>query len=245
MSVDLVLAGFIYLVAELPPSPSDIALNDDEETLLLIHKIKYRALSLFLRWIRLGEPQSEVLLLPEVQGYEPLARFWDSFLTLVIELHPRTDDGLIRAFRSPAELWYACIALISRDAFYQALTGYPPFRLKKESIKNMRDSFKLLNQLDKISQLKLSSGLAEDATYIDTTKHPGGSLMVRIFLQAGQIAATETKFDKRYYQPCLRACRRVFGSANEDENARMPHIDSKRQLFMTQQSKKRPPSTKE
>ena len=247
MEVDPVLAGFIYLIKELPspPSPSDIALNEDEQTLLLIHKTKYQVLSLFLRWIRLAEPQSEVLLLPEVQGYEPLARFWDSFLTLVTELHPRTDDGLIRAFKSPALLWYACIFLVSRDAFYQCLTGHPSFRLKKEAIRNARECVKFLSQFDQSRQLKLSSGTAEGATHINTTNHPGGTFMTCIFLQANQIAATDPKFDKRYYQPCLRAYRRVFGSANEDKNTKMVYIDSKRQLSLTEQSKRRLPSTKE
>lgn len=240
MVIDPVIAAFIYSMAALPLPPSNnLKLNDDEETLLLIHRLKYKALSLFLRWIRLGEPQSELLLLPEMQGYEPLARFWDLFLDLVIEFHPRTGDELIRAFRSPAQLWFACILLISDDAFKQALTGFPTFRFKTEATKNAQDCLKFLNDLDQLIQLELSRQRAESIEPVDPAKHRGGSLMAWILLQAGQYAATDPNFDRKYYRPCLRAFKKVTSSAHESKNFQMLYIDLERQLSSTSKFKKK------
>lgn len=246
MEVDPVLPTLIYLIAELPPPPNALKLNDDEETLLLIHQVKYKALSLFLRWIRLGEvPSEELLLLPEFQGYEPLARFWDSFLDLVIEFYPRTGDELIRAFRSPAWLWYACILLASDDAFKQALTAFPTFRFKREATKNAQDCLKFLNDLDQLIQLKLSSQRAESIEPVDPAKHRGGTLMAWILLQAGQYAATDRDFDKDHYRPCLRAFKKVVSSGHESKDFQMVYIDLERQLSWTSKSKKKNLPTKD
>jgi hypothetical protein len=244
MELNTVPAAFIYSIAELPvPPSSDLKLNHDEETLLLIHKLKYKALSLFLRWIRIGEPQSELLLLPEIQGYEPLARFWDSFLDLVIEFHPRTEDELIRAFVSPARLWYSCILLVSDNAFKQALAAFPTFRFKREATKNARDCLKFLNDVDQLIQLKLSSQRAESIEPVDPAKHKGGTLMAWILLQAGQYAATDPDFDRKYYRPCLRAFKKLVSSAHENKDLQMVYIDLERQLSWTSKFKKKNLST--
>lgn len=246
MKLGAVISTFIYWMAELPPAPPHtLKLDSAEETLLLIHRLKYKALSLFLRWIRIGEPQSKLLLLPEIQGYEPLARFWDSFLDLVIEFHPRTEDELIRAFGSPAVLWYACILLTSDDAFKQALTAFPAFRFKREATKNARDYLKLLNDLDQLIQLKLSSQRAESIEPVDPAKHRGGTLMAWILLQAGQYAATDLDFDRKYYRPCLRTFKKVVSSGHESKDFQMVYIDLERQLSWTSKFKKKNLSTED
>lgn len=237
-------AVFIYSIAELPLAPSsNLKLNNDEETLLLIHKLKYKVLSLFLRWIRLGEVPSELLLLPQVQDYEPLARFWNLFLNLVIEFYPRTEDELIRRFVSPAALWYSCIVLISQDSFDHALTAFPAFRFKREATKNARDCLNLLNDLDQLIQLKLSSQRAESIEPVDPAKHRGGTLMAWILLQAGQYAATDLDFDRKYYRPCLRTFKKVVSSGHESKDFQMVYIDLERQLSWTSKFKKKNLST--
>lgn len=240
MELNPVLATFICSIAELPlPPSSDLKLNNDEETLLLIHRLKYKALSLFLRWIRLGQPQSELLLLPQVQDYEPLARFWDSFLTLIIEFYPRTGDELIRGFGSPAVLWYSCILLLSQDSFDHALTAFPKFRFKREATKNAQDCLKLLNDLDQVIQLKFSSQRAESIEPVDLAKNRGGTLMAWVLFQARQYATTDPNFDRKYYRPYLRAFKKVVSSGHESKNFQMLYIDSQRQLSCTSKSKKK------
>ncbi|WP_041462365.1 hypothetical protein [Chroococcidiopsis thermalis] len=238
MSKDSVITTLIYLIAELPPQPA-VKLNDDEQTLFLIHQFRCKTLSLFLRWIRLGEPQSELLLLPEMQAYEPFARFINSLLTLAIQVHPRSDDGLIRSFGSPVLLWYACISLIIRDSFVQALTGYPQFRFKKEAINNARNCLKVLYELEPFRKLEPSKRRTTPILSADVAKHPGGELTSWLLLQAGKIAATDTDFQKDYYYPCLRALKKIISTANESENFQMNWIDLDRQLASTKQSKKR------
>jgi len=245
MEADFVLAFYIYQIARLPPLPP-LNLNDDERTLLSIHQIKYRALSLYLRWFRLAEkPPEQLFLLPEIHPYEPLARFWDSVLDLIIELYPRTGDELIRAFNSPAELWFACILLTSDDAFKQAFTGFPAFRFKREAIKNARDCLKFLNNIGEIAQLKLSSQRAESIKPVDPAKHRGGSLMAWILLNAAQHAATDSEFDRKCYRPFLRASKKVVGVADRSKGMQITWIDLERQLSTTKQNRKKSRPTKE
>jgi hypothetical protein len=240
MDTNFLLPTFIYAIGEMPLQPA-VTLNDDEQALLLFHRIRCKALSLFLRWIRLGEPQSELLLLPEMQAYEPFARYVDSLLTLAIEVHPRVDDGLIRSFDSPVLLWYACISLLIRDGFAQALTGYPQFRFKKEAIKNARSCLNFLYELEPLRKLEPSKRRTTPTLSSDVAKYPGGELTSWLLLQAGKIAATDTNFQKHYYYPCLRALKKIISTANESGNFQMTWIDLDRQLASTKQSKKRKP----
>lgn len=230
------LTFFIHGITELPLYPP-IALNTiPEQRLFQDHKLRYIALSLFLRWIRLGEQQSEFLLLPDIQAYEPLARFWDSLLTLATEVQPRTEDGLIRAFGSGANLWFACLAFSSRDYFAQALTGYPQPRAKKEAIKNARASLNFLNQLGNFRQIELSS---RKTIYGCITKQQCICLTTWLIFQAGKIAAVDAQFDARFYRPFIRAFKKVVSSANECKDLQMMWINSQGQLFTTKQSRKR------
>lgn len=235
------LALFIYGIAELPLHPPIILNTSAEQQLLQSHQLRNKSLSLFLRWIRLGESQSEVLLLPEIQGYEPLARFFDSLLTLAIETQPRTEDGLIRAYESPAILWFSCFLLLSRDSFAQALTGYPQPKGKKEAIKNARTCWQSLNQLEFFAQLNLKSQRTMTSCI---TGQRCSCLTSWLVLQAGKIASQDPSFDRKYYRPCLRALKKVVSSANERKDLQMMYIDSDGQLFTTKQSRKRPPSRK-
>lgn len=245
---DPMLSVFIYLIAELPPHPPVTLDTVDEQLLLLHHRLRYKALSLFLRWIRLGEPQSEALLLPEVQDFEPMARFWDSVLTLATEVHPRSEDELIRAFKSPAELWFACLCLNSRDGFAQSLTGYPQPRPKKEAIRNARVQLKYLakpEDFNKIGSSQRSQRVSSDPTPKDATKQRCSCLTTWLIVEAAKMAATDRSFDKRFYRPWMRTFKRYVSAANERENFQLGWIDPEGQLFMTKQTRKRPPSTKE
>lgn len=244
MSRKSLLPFFIYAIGELPLQPS-VSLNDHEQKLFFAHRFRCTVISLFLRWIRLGEPQSEVLLLPEAQGYEPLARFCDSLLTLAIQVYPRTDDGFIRAFDSPAFLWASCLNALCRDGLAQALTDYPPLKPKKEVIKNTRSSLKSFNDLRLLDESKLfSQKAASKQQSISAAKHPGGTLLAWVLYQAGKIAVADPDFDRDYYRPCLRQLKRVVSSANESKDFQVTWINSKRQLSSTKQFKKRKSSKK-
>lgn len=237
MDISPLLPIFIYAIGEMPLQPT-VTLNDDEQILLSIHSFRCKAISLFLRWIRLGEKQSEMLLLPELQVYEPWARFCDSLLTLATEVHPKTDDGLIRAFDSPTVLWFACLTLMLDQGFAQALTSYPPIKPKRQLIENLRASLKFLNQPEILRRLEPSARITPSSSS-GRDLHSGGKLTLWLLLQAGKIAADDSKFDRLFYSPCLRALRKVANLAHENKNIQVIWIDLERQISMTKQSKKR------
>lgn len=236
------LALLIYGIAELPLDPPIILSTSAEQELFRIHQIRWKVLSLLLRQIRLGESPSEVMLLPEVQAHKPFARWVDSLLTLAVEIYPKTEDGLIHAFGSPANLWFAGLYFLSYNSFAQALTGYPQPRAKKEAIKNARTCLQSLYQIELFKQLNLKS---QRTTHGCVPGQRCPCLISWLLWQAGKIASQNPSFEKNYYRPCLRAFKKIVSSANECKDLQMVYIDSHGQLFTTKQSRKRPPSRKD
>lgn len=217
------LAPYIYEIAKLPARYSIILDTADQQEVLQVQQFRYQAYSLFLRWIRLGESPADELFITTMKHYEPFAKFWDSILTLAIEVYPRSADEEIRSFKSPAELWFVCLKYQSQKAAEGMLEGNLERKAKEKSI---------------LKGLEL-------CRYLDNLKTPcegpmPDCIITRLILEAREIAGREREFDKRAYRPFVKALRKVFNYAKRFDALQFGWIEINGQLFITGQSKKLP-----
>jgi hypothetical protein len=106
MKDDPVLAQYVYRIAELPKLPPILFESEEEKTLVKKETDFYKALSLWLRNMVLGETLSPEAYQGIGRYYQPYAELWKARLDLVIAVHRSASDLAIKNYSSPAALWY-------------------------------------------------------------------------------------------------------------------------------------------
>lgn len=222
----LTITHYIYAIAKLPLPPLIIFDTTADQELLQGLRFQYLACSLFLRQLRLGEFLPDELFTTEMKHHKPFARFWDSFLTLVIEVYLESTDEIIRSFRSPAELWFFCLLCRSQKFCDEMLGGNPKRRTKKNVILG---GLKVCRQLDDL-KIPIKGVMPNDP-------------MIRVIAE-GRAFASDPEFDERAYRPFIRAQRKYFTYMKGCDALQLGWIEVNGEPFITGQSKKLPQLSK-
>ncbi len=145
MKDDPVLAQYVYRVAELPKLPPIVFESEVEKALVKKETDFYKALSLWLRNMVLGETLSPEAYKGIGRYYQPYAELWKARLDLVIAVHRSASDLAIKNYSSPAALWYDWLLQQAQKGIEQnGLAGKALLALKRECYNEVLEFCSLL-----------------------------------------------------------------------------------------------------
>jgi hypothetical protein len=227
----LAIAG-TSLLPPYPESPYPGTLAEQPETLAeqivwLSSQYHYKVMSDWLWHLLLGHTLQPYLLLKPFIYEKPFAEIAVATFRLAVGVHPRSGNSIVRQFKNPASLWFACqwgnsLKFLENTGF----TNYPPVKGKREQYNNQ---LKILRDL-KNHKLKLDPSAIKD--------YPTGVLL----LEAQELAKADQSLDFHYdyLMPFIRTLRRESRKIYECKEIQMGSILKNGSLHRTAKGKKLP-----
>ncbi len=223
------LASYVYKLAELPPQPPLILETPEQQTLLNLNRTNWQAMSLWLRYLLLGEALAEEAYLTSAINHQPRAELMAAEFRLAVGVHPRSAHPTIRSFDSPAELWFHCQYVLSYGLLEsKGLLEQPEIKGKSERLKATK------RFIDLLDDLKFTDWEEERAK--------GQCLQAILITEAQDIAKVDHNFAFNYYKPFLRQFKRAVNFEKNNKNLQDTYLLSDGQLHRTEKSRKLPKS---
>lgn len=229
MIKDAVLATYIQQVATFPNLPHVFLLTEPEKQFFELERFAFKAISLWLQHLLLGEALAEKAFLTDMKYYQPDAELAEALFRLAVGVHPRTANPVIRQFNSPADLWFYSMGQFSQAGLGMAgLTNKPALMGKRELYKDILKAISLLEDLS--------------LPYQEEELSKFRNLTRILILEAQEItrARSNLDFQKDYFRPFLR---KLKGSVNKNKNCKalqLPYLLPDGRLFWTGKNSKLP-----
>lgn len=224
---DPMLVTCVYRIAELPLLPPITFESEAENVLIEIETSFYKALSLWLRNILLAEPLSPEAYEGAGKYYQPAAERWKAELDLIIAVHRSSSHPVVKAYPSPALLWYDWISAVAQDNLEKnGLTGELLAISKREHHNEVLEFCSLLEKH------KLQP---EDFINIP----PPGSY---VYAEAQALAKAERRFHHHYLRPFIKAWRNTAKEVKHCKYLQAFHLLPNSSIFMTGKDYKLPPA---
>lgn len=220
------LANYVYRLAELPEHPGILLVTNNERQFLKGARCRYKAISLWLRHLLLGEVLAEECFLTNAKHYQPIAEFVAAEFRLAVGVHPRSANPLIRSFKSPAELWFASQVILSQQCLEDAglITGVPRIEGKRTGFKK---SFQTIGRLEDLSV----------SYQLDTNVE---NLSGILLAEAQEIAKTDIDFQKDYFRPHLRVMKRTGNKIRNSTYLKSAYLLPNGEVFWAEKHTKLP-----
>lgn len=218
MGIDFVLANYVYAIAELPEHPGILLTTNNEREIFEADRQSYRAVSMWLRHLLLGQALAEECFLTEMKHYQPKAEYIAAEFRLAVGVHPRSANPTIRSFESPAALWFAVQQSMSQQSLEDSgLTDTPLIESKRTAFDENIQAIELLENLS--------------ATYQPDDIGKLGSILL---LEAQEIAKVDLDFQKDYYRPHLRVVKRTNNKIKKSKYLQYAYLLPGGELFWTE-----------
>lgn len=228
MKADVMLADYVYSIAELPKLPQVCLTTPAELAIVRAEVSSWKEISLWLQNLVLYEA-----LAPEAyEGdalYQMLNAYWlKALLELIRGVHATSGNPDIKAFSTPVDLWYHCVCKwAERELEDTGLFGLPPMIVPK------RENYKAVNQL--CSSLEKLVWEPDDCYTMDD--YPEAI----VFAEAQAIAKDDKGFRYRVLQPFLKEWRHIAKSVKNTKYLQdyclLPHGA----IFTTGKNRRLPP----
>lgn len=229
MNKESVLASYVYQLAELPPQLPIMLESVEQQTFVDIHRANWRAMSLWLRHLLLGEMLVEEAYLTEMLYQQPRAELMAAEFRLAVGVHPRSAHPVICSFKSPAELWFSCQLQLSYGLLqHRGLLELPKITGKTERLNGTR------RFVDLLENQKFTDWEEERAT--------SQSAQLILVTEAQEIAKTDANFASTYYNSFLRQFKRSVNAEKNNKQLQAVYLLPDGQLYQTQKNKKLPPA---
>lgn len=226
MAKDFMLANYIYSLASLPERPDVLLTTNNEKQIFMGRRYRYKAISLWLQHLLLGEELAEEAFLTDMKHYQPLAEFAAAEFRLAVGVHPRSDNPLIRNFKSPADLWFAIQQITSQKCLeHSGLTGVPLIESKRK-VSNV--TLQVIKDLENLSVFYQPNDIWE--------------LSAVLLLEAQKIAKIDVDFQKDYFRPHLRVMKRINNKIKNSQHLQTAYLLPNGELFWTGKHTKLPKS---
>lgn len=230
MNVNFVLANYVYLLAKFPEHPPILLASASEKQIFQQARFRYKALSLWLRYLLLGESLAEEAVNTNMKYFQPIAELLAAEFRLAVGVHPRSANPAIREFDSPADLWFACQWIMSEQCLEDdGLTGTPKLEGKTEGLIENRKAIKRLDNL------RTSYQQGTDLNFLT------GILIV----EAHELAKSDHNFELDYFKPYLRVLKRTGKKIERCKQLQKVYLLPDGQLHWTEQGAKLPKLVKE
>jgi hypothetical protein len=237
------LPEYIAAIAELPMLLTDEPFATPNHALLYNSlRFQYKAVSTWLKTLLLAEALAPEAVETDMKYFQPTAEFSADGLRFIVEVYIRSDDCIIRAFHSPAALWFAIEYLGSiRLLQIMGIDGSTPNPVGKRALTN-----KLIKKIDNLSNfLRPSHGLEPPKDTEDDS--PGAMLRmlchapsVVVHLEARRLALADPVFEGAHYQPYLRKMKRLLNKLRNTKELPLAWVDEYGELVFTEKNH-RPP----
>lgn len=226
MEIDFVLANYVYALAALPDRPGVLLTTNNEKKLFKGDRYRYKAISLWLRHLLLGQVLAEECLITDAKHYQPLAEFVAAEFRLAVGVHPRSANPLIRSFESPAELWFCSQWIMSQQNLEDSglVTSVPKLQGKRAELNKSLQVVKRLEDLSIAYQLDTS------------VENLSGILL----MEAQEIAKTDIDFQKDYLRPHLRVMKRTSNKLKNSKALQTGYLLPSGELFWNDKDRKLP-----
>lgn len=225
MAVDFMLANYVYQLAKLPEHPPILLTTSNEKQIFQGAKFRYKALSLWLRHLLLGEALADLAIDTDMKHYQPIAEFVAAQFTLAVGVHPRSANPAIREFDSPASLWFASQWIMSEQCLEDSgLTGTPRLEGKREGLIDSRKAIKNLEDL------RIPYRQGTDLNFLT------GILLV----EAHELAEAYPDFESDYFKPFMRVMKRTTKKIERSKHLQSVCLLPNGQLFWTGKDSKLP-----
>lgn len=229
MKADIMLANYVYSIADLPDLPQVHLTTPAERAIVRAEANSWKAISLWLRNLLLFEA-----LAPEAYTgdalYQMLNAYWlKALLELIRGVHSASGNLDIKAFSTPSALWYHCICKqAERELEDTGLFGLPPVIIPK------RENYKAISQL--CSSLEKRVWKPDDCYTIDD--YPEAI----IFVEAQALAKADKGFHYRVFRPFLKEWRHIAKSVKHCKHLQDSCLLPDGSIFTTAKDRKLPPS---
>lgn len=226
MAKDFMLINYVYLLAELPEHPGILLVTDNEKRFLKGARCRYKAISLWLRHLLLGEVLAEEAFLTNIKHYQPIAEFIAAEFKLAVGVHPRSANPLIRSFKSPADLWFASQVILSQQCLEDTglITGVPRIEGKRAGFK---ENVQAIERLEDLS--------------VSYQRHTNvENLSAILLIEAQEIAKTDIDFQKDYFRPHLRVMKRTGNKIKNSKHLQSAYLLPDGEVLWTEKDRKLP-----
>jgi len=209
----------------------------NERRLLNGFRFRYKAVSTWLQHLLLDAALPPEALETDIKYFQSSAEFSAELFQLAVAVHPRTFHPVIKAFDSPASLWFAIEYLGSQ--YMLATSGL----LGSAKIEGKRElTNKLIQELDKLANLELPPPKALHLLTVEESARlaytlPGASLLVA----AALLAKADPEFDSVYYRKFIKSQKRYVNKWRNCKEVPMVWLNPKTgELVSTAKHKKLP-----
>lgn len=226
MAKDFMLINYVYLLAELPEHPGILLTTDNEKQIFTGARHRYKAISLWLRHLLLGEVLAEKAFLTDIKHYQPIAEFVAAEFKLAVGVHPRSANPLIRSFKSPADLWFASQLILSQQCLEDdgLITGVPRIEGKRAGSK---ETLQVLERLENLS--------------VSYQRHTNvENLSAILLIEAQEIAKMDIDFQKDYFRPHLRVMKRTANKIKNSKHLQSAYLLPDGEVLWTEKDRKLP-----